>query len=578
MTAGAVASGSSANLAAMAAALLAIDPATLGGVTVRAAPSPAREAWLNYARSLQATDAPWRKLPAGAALSRLSGGLDLAASLAAGTPLFERGLLAEADGGVIIAPMGERIEPEIAALLSAALDEKTVHAERDGFSRIDAARFALLLLDEGAGGDETAPARLTERLAFAIGLGGAVRFDDAPNRAAVERAQARLPSTVVPDALLDALAVAAFRSGVLSVRPLRYALAATRAAAALAGRAQAASEDAIIAAALVIAPRALVVPGDQRAQSSPPDRGGNADDRANDDGGGPIEDQIVAAVKSAIDSGVLNGGLAPAARARRAHTTGKSGAVRKTVRQGRPYGARRGDPSGGARLALIDTLRAAAPWQKVRGRSDSLRPIAIRRDDLRIARLRRREQSLTIFVVDASGSSAMQRLGETKGAIEQLFARSYSRRDEVALIAFRRAGAELLVPPTRSLVRARRLLAELPGGGGTPLASGIDAANALALQASARGRTPTIVLMTDGRANIALNGEGGREAAQRDAIAAARRLRMRSLRVLLVDSSMRPEPLAATLAQEMGAVYLPLPRADARLVAAAVASVGTRAR
>jgi magnesium chelatase subunit D len=257
---------------------------------------------------------------------------------------------------------------------------------------------------------------------------------------------------------------------------------------------------------------------------------------------------------------------------------GKSGAARTSARQGRPYGSRRGDLSAGGRLALIDTLRAAAPWQKVRGRIDGSEPIAVRRDDLRIARLRRREQSLTIFVVDASGSAAMQRLGETKGAIEHLFARSYSRRDEVALIAFRKAGAELLVPPTRSLVRARRLLAELPGGGGTPHAAGIDAASLLATQASARGRTPTIVLMTDGRANVALNGEGGREAAQRDAAAAAHRLRARAPRVILIDTSTRAEPLAAALAKELGAAYLPLPQGDARLIAAAVAPGGARAR
>lgn len=245
--------------------------------------------------------------------------------------------------------------------------------------------------------------------------------------------------------------------------------------------------------------------------------------------------------------------------------------MRKSLTRGRPYGSRPCDPSRGGRLQLIDTLRAAAPWQKIRGRMNSAAPIAVRRDDLRIARFRRPEQSLAIFVVDASGSAAMQRLGETKGAIEQLFAQSYSRRDEVALIAFRKAGAEILVPPTRSLVRARRLLAELPGGGGTPLAAGVNAAAMMAVQAGKRGRTPTIVFMTDGRANVALNGEGGREAAQRDAVAAAKKLRSLGMRVLLVDTSARPEPQASALAAEMGAQYLPLPHGGARLIASAVA-------
>lgn len=583
MTAAIDAANRPSRLAAAAAALIAIDPQTLGGVVVRSAPSPVRDRWLDYARALQPEAAPWRKLPASAAPSRLTGGLDLAASLAAGKPLFGRGLLAEADGGVILAPMGERMEPEIAALLSAALDEKSVRTERDGFSRTDPARIALILIDEGVSDAEAPPARLAERLAFEIQFSGAdnkLTFDDVPDRSTVDRARSRLNSTVVPDELLEALAGAALRSGVLSVRALRFALAAARASAALEGRAQASNADAALAAALVIAPRALIVPDEGRDNAPPPpvEDTGSAENEAGEGETGPLDDQMVAAVRSAIDASILNGGLTPLSRSRRAQSGGKSGAARKAVRQGRPYGARRGDPSSGGRLALIDTLRAAAPWQKLRGRIDSSQPIAVRRDDLRVARLRRREQSLTIFVVDASGSAAMQRLGETKGAIEHLFARSYSRRDEVALIAFRKAGAEMLVPPTRSLVRARRLLAELPGGGGTPLAAGIDAATQLAAQASARGRTPTIVMMTDGRANIALDGQGGRDGAQRDALAAARRLRARSMRVILFDTSTRPEPLAVALAREMGATYLPLPQGDARLVAAAASPDGARRR
>jgi magnesium chelatase subunit D len=556
------------DLAGSAAALLAIDPATLGGAVLRARPSPALDRWLALYRALEAQGAPWRKLPAGVAPARLTGGLDLAASLAAGRPLFERGLLAEAHGGVIVAPMGERIEPETAAVLSSALDEKSVRAERDGLSRIDAAQFALILIDESASDDEAVPARLSERLAFEL---SDLSFDSAPDRNAILCAQQRLRSTIVPDELIEALAAVALRSGVLSVRALRFAMAAARASAALAGRGQATAEDAALAVALVVAPRAIITPGDKEEIPPPPKEAGDADNQSQTDSGGPIEDRIVEAVKAAIEANVLNGGLLPASRARRAQSAGKSGASRNAARRGRPYGSRSGDPSSGARLALIDTLRAAAPWQKIRGRSDSGQPIAIRRDDIRIARLKRREQSLTIFVVDASGSAALQRLGETKGAIEHLFARSYSRRDEVALIAFRKAGAELLVPPTRSLVRARRLLAELPGGGGTPLAAGIDAAALLAAQASARGRTPSIVLMTDGRANVARSGEGGRDAARTDALDAARRLKARNIRVMLLDNSMRPEPLAASLAAEMGAEYLPLPHADARLIAAAVA-------
>ena len=98
------------------------------------------------------------------------------------------------------------------------------------------------------------------------------------------------------------------------------------------------------------------------------------------------------------------------------------------------------------------------------------------RSDLRITRLQQRAATATLFVVDASGSSALHRLAEAKGAVELLLAECYVRRDQVGVIAFRGRGAEVLLPPTRSLVRAKRSLAALPGGGGTPLAAGLQAA------------------------------------------------------------------------------------------------------
>jgi magnesium chelatase subunit D len=148
------------------------------------------------------------------------------------------------------------------------------------------------------------------------------------------------------------------------------------------------------------------------------------------------------------------------------------------------------------------------------------------------------------------------------------------RRDRVALIAFRgRAGtatAELLLPPTRSLVRAKRCLAALPGGGGTPLAAGIDAAMRLAETVLRRGETPVVVFLTDGRANIARDGTGGRARAEEEALVAARHAGAARLMVLVVDTSPQPHPMARTLADAMGARYLPLPYAGAAVMSAAV--------
>ena len=175
----------------------------------------------------------------------------------------------------------------------------------------------------------------------------------------------------------------------------------------------------------------------------------------------------------------------------------------------------------------------------------------------------------------------MHRLGEAKGAVELLLAECYVRRDRVALIAFRgrpgAAGAELLLPPTRSLVRAKRCLADLPGGGGTPLASGLDAARQLADDVSRRGATPVVVLLSDGRANLARDGTAGRPQAHADALASARAWQGSAVQVLWLDTGAQPQPTAQAVAQAMGARYLPLPHADARQVSRLV-SQGLMAR
>ena len=155
-----------------------------------------------------------------------------------------------------------------------------------------------------------------------------------------------------------------------------------------------------------------------------------------------------------------------------------------------------------------------------------------------------------------------------------LLAVCYVRRDSVAVIAFRGAGAEVLLPPTRSLVRAKRSLAGLPGGGGTPLAAGLDAARTLADAVRRRGATPVIVLLTDGRANIARDGAPGRARANDDALAAARAMRVEGFAALLLDTSPQPQDTARQLAAAMGARYLPLPHAGATVLSQAVRAAG----
>lgn len=251
-------------------------------------------------------------------------------------------------------------------------------------------------------------------------------------------------------------------------------------------------------------------------------------------------------------------------------------------------GARRGEPRAGARLNVIETLRAAAPWQTLRqlqferqnptSEDVSHKRIHVRREDFHVTRFKQVGQTTTLFVVDASGSSALHRLAEAKGAVELLLADCYVRRDRVAVLAFRGKTVELLLPPTRSLARAKRALAGLPGGGGTPLASAIDAARELADQISRRGETPIVVLLTDGRGNMARDGTPGRTKASEDALAAARQMRLAGITTLLLDTSSQPQAAAQALAHDMGATYIPLPYAGAQAVSRVVQLASASAR
>ena len=290
---------------------------------------------------------------------------------------------------------------------------------------------------------------------------------------------------------------------------------------------------------------------------------------------GTLESLILDAARAALPAGLLEALKLGQASTSRSPTAGRSGQVKHNRLRGRPSGVRRGEPRAGARLNVIETLRAAAPWQAVRKRelgADAARAarIQVRREDFHVTRFQQHGETTTVFVVDASGSAALNRLAEAKGAVELLLADCYVRRDRVAVLAFRGKTAELLLPPTRSLVRAKRSLAGLPGGGGTPLAAGIDAALALADAIQRRGETPILVLLTDGRGNIARDGAPGRQRAGEDALAAATQVRLAGVTALLLDTSPQPQPAAQQLAAAMGAGYLPLPYAGAAALSTAV--------
>ncbi len=571
--------------AALVASLFALDPEAMGGVCLRSQAQPARDQWLRMLRELLPAEQVLRRSPFNISDDRLLGGLDLVATLNAGRAIAARGILGEADGGVVVVSMAERLTQHTAACLSAVLDSGEVILSRDGVALRFDARVGIVALDESVAEEESIPRSLLDRLAFLLDLNALdARSILAPHH---DRAQVRLARNLLPRvhadaAIMEAICGTALALGAGSPRISVLTLRAARAAAALGGRSSVTEEDAALAARLVLAPRATIAPTTETTDEAVPSaadepqpaasagsrgdqtnasRSGSADEAD----AGSVANTVLSAAAAAIPKGLLTAIASVSARDKvKARSIGRAGALRGAIGRGRPAGLRNGAPQGAARLNLSATLRTAAPWQALRGRSLPDERVRITAADLRVTRYKQRARTLTIFAVDASGSAALNRLAEAKGAVELLLAECYIRRDLVSVIAFRGRKAEILLPPTRSLVRAKRSLAGLPGGGGTPLAAAIEAAGSLANQAQRRGETPTIVILSDGRANVARDGAPGREAAHEDAMSAASFVCRSKVAALFVDTSVRPSALAKAIASSMSAKYVALPYVNAQ--------------
>ncbi|MEM8554627.1 MAG: magnesium chelatase subunit D [Pseudomonadota bacterium] len=536
-------------------ALLAADPVGLGGLWLRARSGPVRDAAV---AGLSALPQPLRKVHPTISDEALFGGADLTAMLAEGRMVRRSGLLEQQ--GTLVLTMAERASSGLAARLAAALDQ---------------GQTCLVALDEGANEEEALPAALADRLAFHIDLDALAHGDATALK--ISQPKVSVDEVLIsPDALRD-LTAAAVRLGIDSLRAPLLAAKAARAAAALAGRHAVTEDDLREAIDLVFLPRATQVPEQASDEQTPPpppqdDPQSSEDTPETPDSDGPVqlpEGMLIEAVAAALPADLL---AKLAVKARRAKT-GASGAGDKRLcnRRGRPLPSRAGRLDGQSRLDLVATLRAAAPWQAARRRAAKIeRPLHIRGEDIRLKRYQDRSDRVLVFAVDASGSAAMARLGEAKGAVETLLSQAYASRDHVALIAFRGTTADVLLPPTRSLVQTKRRLGSMAGGGGTPLAAGIQEALTLGLQARSRGMTPTLCLLTDGRANVALDGTGNRSQAAEDAAKLGRLARVQGLAALVIDTGQRPQPALRQLAETMDAPYLPLPRADADRLSTAV--------
>ena len=589
------------------AALLAIDPHGLGGICVKSQFGPIRDAWFSFLETQIAPGVHFQKIPLQIQDEQLLGGLDLEATLQYGKPVYSTGLLARSHGGFIVLPMAERVSPHTIAHILQVVDRGEVRHPQQT-TEFTPCLFGMIALDEGIGPDESIHPRLAEHMAFEVRL-DQLSLNDCKDSleitpAVIAEAKQRLPEIECDTRFIESLMQSAAAFGVDSIRAGLFAVRAAKAMAALRNQ-QAVTEDEVVdAARLVLSHRATRMPSsreDLESDAEPdsaedkeqpneeqstseqepqaqddPNQGKDSDTDANqlnenkeEPSADDLEELLIEAIRAGIPPNALAQLSAGLGRANsKQGSKGQFGQLQKNANSGRPAESWRGLPKGGKRLDLLKTIRAAVPWQTMRQAESKVKlpsvskqrsRIQIRADDLHIKRYQQRQGVVTIFLVDASGSSATQRLAEAKGAVEQLLADCYIRRDEVAMIALRGRTAEIVLPPTRSLVRAKRNLAALPGGGGTPLATGFAAVNAMALSIRRKGMTPLIVVMTDGVANVTLEGVGGRERAHQDALHTARQLRAAGHAILFIDTASAPQVLAEALANEMNAQYLPLP-------------------
>ncbi len=568
-----------------AAALIALTGEALGGVHLRSPPGPVRDYWLERVKNLSKQD-PIRKIPANIPEGRLLGGIDLSATLKHGKPIAETGMLGECHGHIVIAAMAERLPRNNVHHLCTALDHGAITVARDGIEAETPARIALIATDEGTE-DESAHAALIDRLGIALDmttLGIHDVDDEIFRRRDIERAIETLAYVTMEEEHLTALATLTVSLGIESPRPALAATRVARASAALRQSQTIEEEDVARALRLCLLPRAQQLPEIAEPPPEPepepePEQTDDAEPPPAPEQPPPNAESLLEAALAQLPAGLLEQLQTRSARLRQS-STGSAGDQHQHQNRGRPTGVFRGDHRRGGRVNILATLRAAAPWQSLRRREQTARDnqtpprhLQIRSDDIHLTRFQQRRETLTLFVVDASGSAALQRLAEAKGAVELLLADCYVRRDQVAMIAFRDERAELLLPPTRSLVRAKKTLAALPGGGATPMAAALDLTRDMAERAGKQGTTVQYVILTDGAANVARDGTLSREAGTADALAAARMLAMSPSSGLVIDTAQRPQPRARELADTLRGAYLALPHADAQTLNRAIRAV-----
>lgn len=605
-------------------------------------------------RETEVIEAPFVQVPLNVMEDRLIGSSDLEESVKTGKSVFSPGLLAKAHRGVLYVDDINLLDEETANILLNVVNDGYVQVEREGISLRYPCKPLLIATfnpDEGELRDH-----LLDRIAVALSadaekldvksrveaVDSVINFSPSGKqgtakatmdledaianeedlKTAIVFAREYIRDLKLAPSQLQYLCEEAIRAGCQGHRAEIFAVEVARASAALEGR-QVTADDLRLAVKLAIAPRGTFIqtPMDEDEMMPPPptpppppqmeeqneDNDNQEEDKEeenepeDEEDDSPDEAPDVPEVPEEfmfdIDATPIDPDLIDFASRQR---SGKGGGRGLIFSQDRGRYIKPMLPKGKVvRLAVDATLRASAPYQKSRraravGTNKEGRGVFLEQSDVRIKKMARKAGSLIIFVVDASGSMALNRMNAAKGAAMSLLTEAYQSRDQICLIPFQGDFADVLLPPTKSIAMAKKRLEAMPCGGGSPLAHALQQAMLTGINAQKTGDVGKVVVVciSDGRANVPLcvsmgeafdpesdedskDGKPSRNYLKEEVLACAKKLAsIPGFNLLCIDTENKfiSTGIAKEIANAAGGKYHQIAKADGNAIASVTQS------